>query len=158
MEQWQICLESSALMLVHLLEKHSGGTQRGKYESGYWKNGEWGTFCCKEESHLVILINRRFILKLHEVGREKESHMYGRATWIAGKTKQLGLTRGFKDCSLMVGQNPRSPVVTGSCDFDLCYSTSTTIQLLLSLAPPPITSQPVYSICPGSNSQKGESE
>ena len=44
-------------------------------------------FGCKEESHLVILTNRKFILKLHEVGREKESHTYSQATWIAGKTK-----------------------------------------------------------------------
>lgn len=38
------------------------------------------------------------------------------ATWTSGKTEQLGLMGGCRDCSLMVNQNPRSSIVTRRCD------------------------------------------
>ena len=122
-----------------------------------WRTGRGALFVARN-SHLVILTNGEFILKLHEVEKEQESPLCSQATRVAGKTEQLGLMWDCRDCSLMVNQNPRSSLVTRSCDFELWYSTISMNVLILSLAPPPFTSWPIYFIYHGSNSQGGESE
>lgn len=56
--------------MLCISEKHSSGTWPCKYESVYRENGEGCSFGFKKETHLVILTNEEFILKLHEVERE----------------------------------------------------------------------------------------
>lgn len=58
------------LWCQYILEKHSSGTQPGKSESDYSENEQGWSFGCKEETYLVILTHRAFILKRLEVERQ----------------------------------------------------------------------------------------
>lgn len=63
----KFCFGVSTFTLTWLC---SAGTQPGKSESDYSENEQGWSFGCKEETYLMILTHRAFILKRLEVERQ----------------------------------------------------------------------------------------